>query len=256
MLEPKFQQNQRFLERKRFYTYSGDVRSIPDCFQLKVFRKWSGSNRKLRLNFRQQGSRLKANLIGRNQPSHNNLGRFGSSKISPELIARIESIIKRPVHYFIRRGIFFSHRDLELILNAYEQKKPFFLYTGRGPSSEAMHLGHLIPFIMTKWLQDVFDVPLVIQMTDDEKFLWKDITIEDANRYAYENAKDIIACGFDSTKTRIHPIPQCCTFGNQFRTRNHFLRFRNSVNEIQSILGYTGKSYLSKYAILEFIELV
>jgi tryptophanyl-tRNA synthetase len=33
--------------------------------------------------------------------------RFGSSKISPELIARIESIIKRPVHYFFRRGIFF-----------------------------------------------------------------------------------------------------------------------------------------------------
>jgi tryptophanyl-tRNA synthetase len=95
--------------------------------------------------------------------------RFGSSKISPELIARIESIIKRPVHHFIRRGIFFSHRlifqfilffvkinfflfsrDLEFILTAYEQKKPFFLYTGRGPSSEAMHLGHLIPFIMTK----------------------------------------------------------------------------------------------------------
>ncbi len=83
----------------------------------------------------------------------------------------MEAIIKKPVHHFIRRGIFFSHRflayikkhnflfkinifsssrDLELILNAYEQKKPFFLYTGRGPSSEAMHLGHLIPFIMTK----------------------------------------------------------------------------------------------------------
>ncbi|CAF4858384.1 unnamed protein product, partial [Rotaria sp. Silwood2] len=75
--------------------------------------------------------------------------RFGSSKISPDLITRIESIIKKPVHHFIRRGIFFSHRDLELILTAYEQKKPFFLYTGRGPSSEAMHLGHLIPFIMT-----------------------------------------------------------------------------------------------------------
>lgn len=40
-------------------------------------------------------------------------------------------------------------------------------------------------------------------MTDDEKFLWKDITIEDANRYAYENAKDIIACGFDPAKTFI-----------------------------------------------------
>ena len=40
-------------------------------------------------------------------------------------------------------------------------------------------------------------------MTDDEKILWKDITIEDANTYAYENAKDIIASGFDPTKTFI-----------------------------------------------------
>ena len=34
-------------------------------------------------------------------------------------------------------------------------------------------MGHLIPFLFTKWLQDSFDVPLVIQMTDDEKYLWK-----------------------------------------------------------------------------------
>ncbi len=54
-----------------------------------------------------------------------------------------------------------------------------------------------------RWLQDAFDVPLVIQMTDDEKFLWKDVTIEEVNKYAYENAKDIIACGFDPTKTFI-----------------------------------------------------
>jgi len=129
--------------------------------------------------------------------------KFGSSKVDEALIARIEAITKRPAHHFIRRGIFFSHRDLHNILNLYEAKKPFFLYTGRGPSSESMHLGHLIPFIMTKWLQDVFDVPLVIQMTDDEKFLWKDLSIEEANRLVYENAKDIIACGFDVEKTFI-----------------------------------------------------
>jgi tryptophanyl-tRNA synthetase len=44
---------------------------------------------------------------------------------------------------------------------------------------------------------------LVIQLTDDEKFLWKDITVEEANKYSYENAKDIIACGFDMSKTFI-----------------------------------------------------
>ena len=43
-------------------------------------------------------------------------------------------------------------RDIHLILDAYEKGEPFFLYTGRGPSSEAMHMGHLIPFLFTKWV--------------------------------------------------------------------------------------------------------
>ena len=56
---------------------------------------------------------------------------------------------------------------------------------------------------LLRYLQDVFDVPLVVQMTDDEKFLWKDLTVEEANRLTHENAKDIIACGFDKEKTFI-----------------------------------------------------
>lgn len=54
-----------------------------------------------------------------------------------------------------------------------------------------------------RWLQETFDVPLVVQLTDDEKFLWKDLTIEETNRLAHENAKDIIALGFDVNKTFI-----------------------------------------------------
>ena len=54
-----------------------------------------------------------------------------------------------------------------------------------------------------RWLQDTFDVPLVIQLTDDEKFLWKDLSFEECQRLAVENAKDIIACGFDKDKTFI-----------------------------------------------------
>jgi tryptophanyl-tRNA synthetase len=49
----------------------------------------------------------------------------------------------------------------------------------------------------------VFDVPLVIQMTDDENFLWKDLIPEETNRLVHENVKDIIACGFDMNKTFI-----------------------------------------------------
>uniref|UniRef100_A0A3P8TMY8 Tryptophan--tRNA ligase, cytoplasmic n=1 Tax=Amphiprion percula TaxID=161767 RepID=A0A3P8TMY8_AMPPE len=129
--------------------------------------------------------------------------RFGSSKIDQELVDRIEKFSGQRPHRFLRRGIFFSHRDMHQVLDAYEKSKSFYLYTGRGPSSEAMHVGHLIPFIFTKWLQDVFDIPLVIQLTDDEKYLWKDLTLEECRRFAVENAKDIIACGFDVNKTFI-----------------------------------------------------
>jgi tryptophanyl-tRNA synthetase len=76
------------------------------------------------------------------------------------------------------------------MLDLYEKGTKFYLYTGRGPSSEALHLGHLIPFQFTKWLQDVFDCPLVIQLTDDEKFLFKaDLKLEECHRLAYENVK-------------------------------------------------------------------
>lgn len=78
--------------------------------------------------------------------------RFGSSRIDDTIIKRIEKITGKPAHHFIRRGIFFSHRELDTILTLKEQGKPFYLYTGRGPSSESLHLGHLIPFIMTKYV--------------------------------------------------------------------------------------------------------
>lgn len=172
--------------------------------------------------------------------------RFGSSKIENDLIARMESIIKQPVHHFLRRGIFFSHRDMHNILTLYENKKPFFLYTGRGPSSESMHLGHLIPFMFTKWLQDVFDVPLVIQMTDDEKFLWKDLTVEEANRLAYENAKDIIACGFDINKTFLFSnfdyMGQCSDFYKNICRIEKCV----NVNQVKNIFGFSESDCIGK----------
>lgn len=57
--------------------------------------------------------------------------------------------------------------------------------------------------IVFRYLQEAFDVPVVVQLTDDEKFLWKSLTLEECYNLAKENAKDIIACGFDPDKTFI-----------------------------------------------------
>jgi tryptophanyl-tRNA synthetase len=48
----------------------------------------------------------------------------------------------------------------------------------------------------------VFDVPLIIMLTDDEKYIFSEHrTIEEVQSYTAKNAKDIIAVGFDPKKT-------------------------------------------------------
>lgn len=75
---------------------------------------------------------------------------FGTKQILDEDLTRFEKVTGKKPHRFMRRGIVFSHRDLNLILDRYESGQPFFLYTGRGPSSDSMHIGHTVPFEFTK----------------------------------------------------------------------------------------------------------
>ncbi|GJQ81047.1 Aats-trp [Trypoxylus dichotomus] len=172
--------------------------------------------------------------------------RFGSSKIDKDLLDNFEKIIGQPVHHFLRRGIFFSHRDVFTILKLHEEKKPFYLYTGRGPSSSSMHLGHLIPFIFCKWLQDVFNIPLVIQMTDDEKTLWKDLKVEEAQKLTIENVKDIIAVGFDVNKTFI--FSNFDYMGQAPEFYRNVVRIQKCVtfNQVKGIFGFGDSDLIGK----------
>ncbi|KAF9052673.1 hypothetical protein BJ165DRAFT_1413116 [Panaeolus papilionaceus] len=132
------------------------------------------------------------------------IDQFGTRRIDDALLQRFEKLTGRKPHVLLRRGMFFSHREFDKLLDRYEQGKPFYLYTGRGPSSDSMHLGHMIPFVFSRWLQDVFQVPIVIQLTDDEKFLFKhELKPEQTKMFSRLNARDIIACGFDLEKTLI-----------------------------------------------------
>ncbi|MCS4537288.1 MAG: tryptophan--tRNA ligase [Thaumarchaeota archaeon] len=127
---------------------------------------------------------------------------FGTTKVDSELLERIKKDAGE-LHLFLKRGLFFSHRDMNWILDRYEAGEKFFLYTGRGPSGHT-HLGHLVPWIFTKWLQDRFGAELYFQMTDDEKFLFnQELSLKTTMSFTYENALDVIALGFDPKKTFI-----------------------------------------------------
>ena len=127
---------------------------------------------------------------------------FGVKPLDEKILKRVEKHTGE-LHYFLKRKIFFAHTYLDTILDEVEKKHKFYLYTGRAPSGP-VHLGHLVPWIFCKWLQDKFGVTLLFQIPDEEKFLFNDnLTLEDTKKWAYENILDIIAIGFDPKKTKI-----------------------------------------------------
>jgi tryptophanyl-tRNA synthetase len=127
---------------------------------------------------------------------------FGTQPLTGELLRRIAKHTGE-LHLQLRRRIFFSHRDLDTVLDLYEKGVKFVLYTGRGPSGP-VHIGHLVPWIFTRHLQEKFGTRLYFQMTDDEKFVVDDeLELKDTKNFAYENALDLIALGFKPENTFI-----------------------------------------------------
>jgi tryptophanyl-tRNA synthetase len=127
---------------------------------------------------------------------------FGTERITPGLKQRIYRITKEK-HVMLERDYVFSHRDLNWILDEYNKKNKFTLYTGRGPSGHT-HIGHLPTWMFTKWMQDRFDTRLYFQMTNDEKFLFEpELNLDDVRKFTYENTLDLLALGFEPENTFI-----------------------------------------------------
>lgn len=78
------------------------------------------------------------------------LDESGASGIDANLIQRLERLTGAKAHHFVRRQTVFAHRQLSEILDSYERGEPFIIFTGRGPSSTSMHVGHALPFELAK----------------------------------------------------------------------------------------------------------
>jgi tryptophanyl-tRNA synthetase len=165
--------------------------------------------------------------------------KFGTQPITPELLQKVKRMTGE-VHPMLKLSYFFSHRDFDWVLDRKDKGENFYLYTGRGPSG-MVHMGHIMPWIFTKYLQDKFDAKLLFQLTDDEKFLYgQDRTREEIKRYTYENILDIIAIGFSPKKTNIivdtkhieylYPIATEIAKRITFSTAKAVFGFTNSTN--------------------------
>jgi len=140
--------------------------------------------------------------------------KFGTTLLTEKEIAVMDKYSKGKLHLLLRRGF-------------------------RGPSGHT-HLGHLVPWIFTKWLQDIFDVELYFQMTDDEKFLFSQkLTFQETKDYAYENAKDVMAVGFDPKKTHFIFDSQLTSTMYQIAVE---VAKRTTFSTARAVFGFTNES--------------
>lgn len=167
------------------------------------------------------------------------ISEFGTMPITDELSKKMENIAG-PLHMFLRRGLFFSHRDLDIVLRDYESEKGFFLYTGRSPGGE-MHIAHMIPFILCKWIQDAFKVNLYIQIPDEEKFLFKsNLDYKNLQEKIENDILNIAALNFDTERTFLfrnteyirHMYPSALKIAKKttFSTARAVFGFENDAN--------------------------
>ncbi|OAG30993.1 tryptophanyl-tRNA synthetase [Nematocida sp. ERTm5] len=172
---------------------------------------------------------------------NNVIEQFGCQAFTPELAQKYELN-----HILFTRGIVFAHRDFIHAIESFTAaNKPIYLYTGRGPSSGSMHLGHAVAFLLCKYLQDRFKCKLVIQITDDEKYIWKNLTLDETINYGRENAKDIAAFGFDPNLTYIFSN----TLSSHLFIRNILTIEKTlTLKDMQKVFGLTESAKVGQIA--------
>ncbi|MFC4356981.1 tryptophan--tRNA ligase [Halobium salinum] len=126
------------------------------------------------------------------------LDRFGADRLTPEQVARFSA----PPHRLLRRERIFAGRDVDRFLDAAAAGEEVSVVTGIGPSGP-MHVGHLSQFYFAKHLQDEFGARVYIPLSDDEKHLLKDLTLDETATHLRDNLRDLLAVGFDPELTRI-----------------------------------------------------
>ena len=83
-------------------------------------------------------------------------------------------------------------------------------------------------------------------MTDDEKFLFKDLKLEECRQMCFENVRDIISLGFDPEKTFI--FSNFDYVGSRPEFYQNMIRIQKCVtfNQVKGIFGFDDSSSIGK----------
>lgn len=102
-----------------------------------------------------------------------------------------------------RRGIVFAHRDIQRILDAIKNKKPFIMMTGLMPTGK-FHIGHMLLAQQFIFYQKL-GAKIYIAVADIEAYNARNQSLEESKKIAIEEyITNYIALGLDPKKCEIY----------------------------------------------------
>jgi tryptophanyl-tRNA synthetase len=157
---------------------------------------------------------------------------FGISKIKD-----LPEVFNKEIYF--RRGIVFAHRDMQKILEAVRDKKPFIMMTGLMPTGK-MHIGHMMLAQQMVFYQRL-GAKVYIAVADIEAYNARGQSLEESRKIAIEEyISNYIALGLDPQKCEIYFQS---ARSNDSRKSNAYYRLQNilarhaTFNEFKAIYG-------------------
>lgn len=98
-------------------------------------------------------------------------------------------------------GLIKSQRGLSELFTETGIPKPFYVYTGRGPSQSTMHIGHLPGLYLALEMGLLSGKPIYFMLSDDEKSLRDGAPLASMTENAYKTIEQLEKLGFTETNT-------------------------------------------------------
>ncbi len=101
-----------------------------------------------------------------------------------------------------RRGVVFAQRDIQRILDAIKNKKPFVMMTGLMPTGK-FHIGHMLVAQQFIFWQKL-GAKVYIAVADLESYNARGLNLEEAKKNALEYIANYVALGLDLNKAEVY----------------------------------------------------
>ena len=158
------------------------------------------------------------------------LYKYNISRINDSHKKYINKISNNKLHYLIDRNIIFAQKNFTKIIDIHKNNNEFYIYL-KIDIDDNFKLDDLLPLILSKYLQKVFNVPVFIQLINNKNDLSQNNIDTDNKQNKYnefnnkkltiKKYKDILSIGLDPRHTFVISNPtQYFEIDNEFDKEN------------------------------------